>query len=242
MTRSRISPAEPISELKHIPIAESGEKLVDYLELCPELIKDRPRFKYTRATLLRKTVAERLCAASRNLPQMYRLAVLEGWRPPYIQRRMYLRMWQQFKEEHPEWSENHLRRVVNRYTAPLNPRVPPPHTTGGAVDLFLADANGRMLDHSNPLDDYDPAGFAFDAAGLSDEAKRHRSILAEALQEVGLTNYPSEYWHWSYGDQGWAYRGGHPHAIYGSAYPPNWIPWDGEEIEGPLEWVSFQTS
>ena len=241
MTRSRISPAEPISELKHIPIIESGEELVDFLELCPALILDRPRFKYTRAAVVRKTVAERLCAAAGHLPPGYRLAVLEGWRPPYIQRRMYLRMWEQFRAERPEWSENHLRRVVNRYTAPLNPRVPPPHTTGGAVDVFLADSKGRLLDHASPFSDFDPDGFSFDAPGISEKAREHRRILADSLLAGGLTNYPSEYWHWSYGDQGWAYRGGHSHAIYGTIQPDNWTPPEGEDIDRPLEWADFRS-
>ena len=39
--------------------------------------------------------------------------------------------------------------------------------------------------------------------------------LGAALLEGGLTNYPSEYWHWSYGDQGWAYRTGANQALYG---------------------------
>ena len=42
------------------------------------------------------------------------------------------------------------------------------------------------------------------------------------MSSTGLTNYPSEYWHWSYGDQGWAYRGGHPAALYGMIEPPGW--------------------
>ena len=36
-----------------------------------------------------------------------------------------------------------------------------------------------------------------------------------ALQAVGFVNYPTEYWHWSYGDRYWAYQKGQPAAIYG---------------------------
>ena len=236
----RISPAEPVSELRHIPIVESGEDLVDFLRLCPALTLDQPRFKYTRATLLRASVAERLCRAAAALPEGYRLAVIEGWRPRHIQRRMYQRIWEQFRRERPDWSDLRLKRLVNRYTAPLDNRVPPPHTTGGAVDLLLAGPDGRALDHCSPYDRYDPAGFAFQAEGLTDEARRIRAILAAAMLSAGLTNYPSEYWHWSYGDQGWAYRGGHGAAIFGPIEPPDWEPPPEDLADTPLEWVEEQ--
>jgi len=139
--------------------------------------------------------------------------------------------------EHPDWSETRLTRYVNRFTAPMNARVPPPHTTGAAIDLVLTDEAGTELDHTSPLDPHDPRCFAFDAPGLGAEAQRTRGILAEALLAAGITNYPSEYWHWSYGDQGWAYRGDHAHALYGAVTPPGWSPAPEDDVDAPLEWV-----
>ena len=130
-----------------------------------------------------------------------------------------------------------MRRTVNQYSAPMDTRVPPPHTTGGAVDLLLADADGTLLDHCAPYDPYDPHCYAFDAPGLSPEAREVRETLKSALNAAGLTNYPSEYWHWSYGDQGWAYRGGHPHALYAAIQPPDWQPDPADDIDSPLEFV-----
>jgi zinc D-Ala-D-Ala dipeptidase len=226
-----------VSELRHIKIVESGEELVDFLALCPALLLDRPRFKYRRETVLRKTVAEKLCQASCRLPKEYRLAVIEGWRPPHIQRRMYRMIWNWYEKEHPDWSPARLTRFVNRFSAPMNQRVPPPHTTGAAVDVMLAQADGTLLDHCTPYDQFDSRGFAFDAPGLTDRARRTRQILAEAFATTGISNYPSEYWHWSYGDQGWAYRGGHKAALYGAIEPPGWSPAPEDDVEGPLEMV-----
>ena len=31
-----------------------------------------------------------------------------------------------------------------------------------------------------------------------------QSVLAKALHTAGLVNYPTEWWHWSYGDRYWA--------------------------------------
>jgi D-alanyl-D-alanine dipeptidase len=33
--------------------------------------------------------------------------------------------------------------------------------------------------------------------------------------DAGFSNCYDEWWHWSYGDAGWACRLGHSHAIYG---------------------------
>jgi D-alanyl-D-alanine dipeptidase len=234
----RISPSEPVSEVRRVPIVECGEPLVPYLEVCPGLLVDPPRFDYERVHYLRKTVAEMLCRAVRSLPKGYRLSIIEGWRPPHIQRRMYLAIWQRFKERHPDWSDLQLKRVVNRYTAPVDsPKVPPPHTTGAAIDVVLASADGAPLDLRSPFEWQDPRSFPLYAKGLSEKALTHRRIMAEALERAGLTNYPSEFWHWSYGDQGWAYRTANDHAIYGPTQPEGWQPNLKDVADEALTWV-----
>jgi D-alanyl-D-alanine dipeptidase len=211
---------------------------VDFLALCPDLRLDRPRFRYRRETLLRRMVAEKLCAASRLLPDGVRFSVIEGWRAPHIQARMYRSTWNWWQAQRPAWSEATLRRVVNRFTAPTDdPRVPPPHTTGGALDVMLVDARDAPLDLCSPYDPFDPRGYPFAAPALSPVARQNRHLLRTALESVGITNYPSEYWHWSYGDQGWAYRGGHPHALYGAVTPVGWSPHPDDLGEEPLERV-----
>jgi D-alanyl-D-alanine dipeptidase len=235
MTNKTISPAEPITDLKRVPIIECGEPLVDFMEVCPGVILDRPRFNYRRETLVRERVAEAIRQAIARLPKDYHLAVVEGWRPMHIQRRMYLGIWQRFKEKHPDWSDVKLRRVVNRYTAPYDsPKVPPPHSTGGAIDVILVRADGSPYDHTTPYDRFDPACYSMDAPGLSAEATRTRQILKEIFAETVLTNYPSEYWHWSFGDQGWAYRGGHEAALYAQTEPPNYVPHAPDVTDEPL--------
>ncbi len=236
-TTMKRSLAEPTGELRRVKIVECGESLVDFLQDCPALLFDRPRFRYRRETLLRQSVAAKLCAASRALPPEYRLAVIEGWRAPHIQRRMYLALWSHFQEQHPAWSETTLKRVVNRFSAPLDTRVPPPHTTGAALDVMLADAEGQLLDHVSPYEPFDPRAFPFAAPGLSATAQATRRVLAEALHAGGLSNYPSEFWHWSYGDQGWAYRTFAAHALYAATAPPNYQPPADELQDAPLEFI-----
>jgi zinc D-Ala-D-Ala dipeptidase len=221
----KISLTEPVTDLRRIPIRECGEPLVDIFEVCPNLLFDRPRFNYTRETLARESLARMLAEAQASLEKKgYGLSIIETWRPPHIQKRMYMAMWGRIKEMHPDWSETQLRRNVNRLTAPMHKHVPPPHTTGGAVDLMLVNSKGLVVNLHAPYEPFTPKSFPFAAQGITDEARRYRDILAEALLSTGLTNYPSEYWHWSYGDQGWAYRGGHEFAIYDAIAPPDWEP------------------
>jgi D-alanyl-D-alanine dipeptidase len=235
LTPRKPSILEPVSQLRRVRIVECGEPLVEFLRVCPDLHMLPSRFRYRREVMLRESVANMLCRANALLPKGYRLGIIEGWRAPHIQQRLYLWSWNRFRDRHPDWSEVKLKRTVNRFTAPMNQRVPPPHTTGGAVDLLLADREGKALDHLSPYERFDPRGYPMDAPNLTEEARRHRQILADVLNEVGLTNYPSEYWHWSYGDQGWAYRGHHSHAIYGAIQPDDWQPDPADLAEGPLE-------
>lgn len=253
MRKLKPSPNEPVGELKRVLIRECGEALVDFCEACPGLLLTSPVFGYQRATLVRATVAEMLNRALRFLPKGYRLGIIEGWRPIYVQRRMYLTSMMRFQNLHPEWNEATLTRTTNRFTHPPGAAAPPPHSSGGAVDVMLVDGNGERLDHHTPYAPFDRRSFPSYAKGLSETARRHRAILSEALLAAGMTNYPSEYWHWSYGDQGWAYRGpdqaaeipkdeflrSHewkPYAIYGPIVaPPGWTPCAEDDIDEPLE-------
>ncbi len=212
---------------------ECGEPLIDFLG-HPRIFQDRPRFNYKRATVARASVVEFLHRAADALPAGYMLGVVEGWLPPYIQRRMFLASMKRFREKYPDWTEPRLKRLASQFTAPMDVKVPPPHTTGGAVDLVLTNLEREPLDVTSPFEGRDHRMFPFAAKGLSDEARRNRDVLAAAMATGGMTNYPSEYWHWSYGDQGWAYRGRKPNALYSAVEPAGWEPGQGDVSDEPL--------
>jgi D-alanyl-D-alanine dipeptidase len=54
------------------------------------------------------------------------------------------------------------------------------------------------------------------AQGISGKAIRNRGLLIDAMRTAGFVNYPTEWWHWSYGDRYWAYLLGKPAAIFGA--------------------------
>ncbi|GAA3483609.1 hypothetical protein GCM10018966_081410 [Streptomyces yanii] len=84
--------------------------------------------------------------------------------------------------------------------------------------MTLGDADGRELDMGTPIDaaPEESAGACYaQADNISDEARSHRDILGTALTAAGLVNYPTEWWHWSYGDRYWALQTGAAVARFG---------------------------
>jgi zinc D-Ala-D-Ala dipeptidase len=213
---------EPLAALRRIPIRDNGEPLVDLLTFAkpagePKLrwAPEHPVFRYERARRCRERIARMLAKAASTLPEGVCLEIVEGWRSPEAQRMMYRATWDEMRGRHPAWSDAALRRQVNRFSAPPDHPVPPPHLTGGAVDLHLARADGERLDFTSPFELTDRGSAAMEAEGLTDAARANRRLLREVLTAVGLTNYAAEWWHWSYGDQGWALRTGAAYAVYG---------------------------
>ena len=115
--------------------------------------------------------------------------------------------------KNPDWNHATLNRMLNRMVAPVGDPSPPPHATGAALDVAVLNTRGEQIDFSSPFDFW--IGAPTYCSGLSDQAKQNRIMLIKALEGVGLTNYVGEWWHWSYGDQGWALRTGAHRANYG---------------------------
>lgn len=200
---------EPVRALDRIVERESGEPLVPLAEGSPSAVLLRP----TVIPYLRRTVGEMLEAACRNLPEGYRFGVIDAWRPLARQRRIYEWMTACVLEVWPDLPHAAVRRRVNRFVAPWNRKAPPGHCTGAAVDVFLVGPDGEPVDVSAPYGRFRAA--ATYTLGLDPEARRHREMLVQAMLAAGFSNCRDEFWHYSYGDAGWAVREGHPDCPYG---------------------------
>jgi D-alanyl-D-alanine dipeptidase len=206
---------ETVDELKGIPIEDNGEPLVDFEKAGLRFAKQHPVFPFPRVHLLRRSVVERLLEAQERLPADWTLVLVEGFRALEVQRMQHEANRRRFEALFPDLSESALQALLEDFSAPPDvPAVPPPHSTGGALDLHLLDPNGEEVDLISPFPMDNPEMAAWDAP-VSETARRNRETLKAALESAGITNYPGEFWHWSYGDQGWAHRGGHPCALYG---------------------------
>ncbi len=229
---SHSQPAEDQDELDAVIIRDNGEPLVDFLEICDSdkliLSPTHPVFEFPRVHLLRQSVAEMVCRAAQNLPDGMRLQIVEGYRPIAVQRAMFRHALQEARKRMPDADDQTIAREAGRYSAPPDAATPPPHLTGGAVDLEIIGPEGVRLDFTSPFDILDSAQAAFDAPGLSDEARRNRDLLRSILEPTGLTSYADEWWHWSYGDNGWALRVGADRAIYDKIEVPADAHWVGD--------------
>ena len=219
---------EHIDDLIKIPIEDNGEPLVDIFKVCPQLkwAPKSPRFDFPRSGLARVSVAEMLKRAQESLPSNLHFQIVGAFRSFEVQRLMYERAKGELRASHPDWSEDLLTNYINVFSAPPILETPPPHTTGGAVDLMLIDETGERLDMVSPLEmGWDSAPTNIE--GLTPLARKNRDFMGKVLLDAGLTNFLGEWWHWSYGEPGWSLRVNHPVALYGAVPEdqiPDWLP------------------
>jgi len=201
--------AESIKDLKKIKIKDNKEPLVDVKKFVPDVIiaLEKRRLKKEKTVYLRKTAAKMLKKASKLLPKDCKFKIKDGWRPLKEQEYYYRRLYNKFKKRNPKWSESQLRKTVNKWTFPPDAGIAPYHTTGGAIDLTICYPSERewaMRTKKKPV---------------SKRILKNRRFLKDIMEKVGFTNYALEWWHFSYGDSGWAHRTGRKTTLYGPTKP-----------------------
>ncbi|SES41964.1 M15 family metallopeptidase [Actinokineospora terrae] len=188
-----------------VRVVDNGEPLVP-LPFAPEV-------------LVRAGLARRLVLAGATLPAGVGLRVVDGHRSVVDQRAIIDDYTRELRTLHPDADEVELRRLSSRFVAPV---AVAPHVAGAAVDLTLVDRAGADLWLGTRIDETpeQSAGACYLHAEVDAEARRNRTLLADVLGGVGLVNYPTEWWHWSYGDRYWALMTGAAHALYGPVDAP----------------------
>lgn len=217
-----------------LPIADNGEPLTP-ISYCPERVLTRPQYFYQKMPhalpemYLREGVYERLIEASSRLPEGHRFVIFDGWRPLSLQ----MDLFEQYKRElaisNPGLDEAALMEMTSRFVArpDANAASPSPHSTGGAVDLSIADAKGKLLFMGAEFDEtsersetmyFERRVVSGETLSEADErALQNRRLLFHAMTAAGFTNYPDEWWHFDYGNQNWALMSGSGQAVYNRA-------------------------
>jgi D-alanyl-D-alanine dipeptidase len=208
-----------------VSVHENGDPFIDLIDQVIIDFGPSPEIpNNTDYTKMRKTVYEKLVHAQELLPTGIRFCIYECYRSFELQTLLFKNRYNIVRDEHPNWSHEQIFIEATRLVSPMvnldGSQNVPPHSTGGAVDLYLIDEKGEPLDmgiHPKDfMDNTDGTISQTDSTLISSQAQKNRHTMNKALEAVGFVNYPTEYWHWSYGDRYWAYMLGKPYAIYGS--------------------------
>ncbi len=187
--------------------------------------------------MLRKGVLRRLLIANDYLKEIqpqFRLAVFDAWRPIRVQKFMYDYTIEQeclSKGLDPNLDKGSAEledivKLVSKFWAlpTLDKSMPPPHSTGGAIDLTLAAIDGHLLDMGGDIDYIGPVSepdyYLHSAQHGNDSSasiwQLRRTLLAKVMKFSGFVQHPNEWWHFSYGDQLWAWSSNAKAGFYGA--------------------------
>ena len=180
---------------------------------------------------LRQGVLQKLIQAQDHLQAQrpgWRLQIFDAYRPVAVQQFMVTYTFEQLAQAEgldvtalSQRDRDRIKAQVLTFWAmpSSNPAMPPPHSTGAAVDLTVANAQGKSLDMGSDIDEISPRSypdhFAHSADPDQQRYHQHRHLLTAAMVAAGFCQHPNEWWHFSWGDQLWAWQTGKI-ARYGS--------------------------
>ena len=171
-----------------------GKRYADYMAEHPEYDGVYVRFE----------VAKRLKRAAKALDDRYRLVVRAGHRPIEVQKRILMECAEDYRKKYPEASKEETLKHARTFVSDPDISLPP-HVCAAAVDVEVIDiATGKLLDFGSKMNDDSEKSFLY-YPNLTEEQRGNRMILLKAMLEAGFASCKFEWWHFSYGDQVWAW-------------------------------------
>jgi D-alanyl-D-alanine dipeptidase len=164
----------------------------------------------------------------------WKIAIFDAYRPISVQQFMVDYSFTQLAkskglqvENLTEAQKNSLSAEVLKFWAipSQDPQCPPPHSTGAAIDVTLyraSDENRESIQEINmgsPIDEISdrslPNYFENSLDPVEVQFHGDRQLLNQVMTHSGFQRHPYEWWHFSYGDQLWAWVSDAQSAIYG---------------------------
>ena len=219
-----------------IPIKDNGDKLIaipsylNFLDPHPYFHLGAPYKDKTSIWKLREEVVNRLVKVNDYLilKNSFYLLIYDSWRPLEVQEFMFKRAFllECEKLDIDASSKNMksypsiLKKVEKFWAYPSSDsRCPPPHSTGGALDVCLSDKEGNLLEMGSTVDQMDETSNPDFYANIKNKEAiiwdSRRNLLRDIMTKYGFAQHPNEWWHFSYGDQLWAWKNKKENAIYG---------------------------
>jgi zinc D-Ala-D-Ala dipeptidase len=226
-------PCTPISYTFHmkpyrqIPIQECGEPLIAIplrlfsVETPHPYIKCGADYEGKSPYYLRQGVLDRLIQAQDRLQQLHsgwQIQIFDAYRPVEVQEYMVNYTFRQTIVQRnldlAKLSELEraaiLEEVYQIWAIPsFDLETPPPHSTGAAIDITLVDEHGQLIEMGSPIDEMSdrslPAYFASSQDPTEQKYQHNRQLLDQIMTYAGFRRHPAEWWHFSIGDQLWAW-------------------------------------
>jgi D-alanyl-D-alanine dipeptidase len=153
---------------------------------------------------LRKTAFQRLLAARDNLPESYRIVLKASVRPVQVQKNLFQKELENIHAQNPDMTKKQAYEYTLQFVT--DPEVnTPPHSSGGTIDItLLEDSSNQPIDMGSPINMAGDVSWTDCTDDLTDAQVENRQLLTQTMLEAGFANLPSEWWHYSYGDQRWA--------------------------------------
>jgi D-alanyl-D-alanine dipeptidase len=217
---------------KRVLIDESNEEMVEipssFLRFSPHpyQIADAP-YANRSPFFVREGVLERLFYAQKklqNIDNRYKIKIYDGYRPIAVQK--YMIEYESNRLSNSVYNLDYdkldfekqkvITSKVNSFWSPVEnvDNNPPPHSTGGALDLTIVDEYLNELDMGTKIDELVQASKS-DYFSKNSLYGRNRALLVNVMSSAGFTQLPTEWWHFSYGDQIWALDNNLNKAKYG---------------------------
>ena len=220
-----------------IPIDESEDKLIEipksfkFIDPHPYFSLGAPYSDVKSIWQLRENVVNRLIKVNDYLLSKntgFFLLIYDSWRPLEVQEFMFKRAFNleckklgfhasiKDMKSHPTI----LKKVEKFWAYPyFDEKSPPPHSTGGALDICLSDKYGNLIGMGGNIDQMDNTSKPDFYENVDEENaiiwNNRRNLLREIMITYEFAQHPNEWWHFSYGDQLWAWKNNRKNAIYG---------------------------
>lgn len=203
-------------QITRIPDIDTQEPMVSLIGiprlLFPSQITPRVfNIEDSQTPFVRRSVKDKLQTAITLLPKHYSLVLIEAQRTVEYQTRVFQQTLTEMKNSHKELSQKEILALTR--TIASDPKLFSPHTTGGAIDVAIANQDSNTYLDMGNLFQHDETA-ATEYKGLNAEQQKNRQLLTGIMKQSGFVNYEREWWHWSYGDKLWAHINHQPHALY----------------------------
>lgn len=210
-----------------VPIEECGEALVALPSEIFAFVKPHPYealgapYEGKSPFYVRQGVCDRLVFAQNLLQAQqpgWKIQIFDAFRPLAVQQFMVEYTFTELVNQRgliPDQLTNTQRQEIYEWVYKFwalpdpNPNCPPPHSTGGAIDVTLIDEAGQVVDMGSAIDEISlrsyPNYFANSHNSSEQTFHQRRTLLYQVMTQAGFKRHENEWWHFCYGDQLWAW-------------------------------------